>query len=63
MEQNFNPLQSSQMQVSAVDDAVNEASQFGLKDVVDMVLKKWYWFAISVALCLGVSVLYIMSRL
>lgn len=60
MEQNFNPLQSSQMQVSAVDDAVNEASQFGLKDVVDMVLKKWYWFAISVALCLGVSVLYIM---
>ena len=60
MEQKINPLQPTQVQVSAVEDAVNEASQFGLKDVVDMVLKKWYWFAISIALCLGVSVLYIM---
>ncbi len=60
MEQNFNPLQPSQMQYSAVEEAVNEVSQFGLKDIVDMILKKWYWFAISIIFCLGVSVLYIM---
>ena len=60
MEKNFNPLQSPYSQPYAVEDAVNEASQFGLKDVVDMILKKWYWFAISIILCLGVSVLYIM---
>ena len=61
MEQTYNPLQPTQAQVSAVDEAINEASQFGLKDIVDMVLKKWYWFAISIILCLGVSVLYIMK--
>ena len=60
MEQNYNPLQPSHMQVSAVEEAVNEVSQFGLKDIVDMVLKKWYWFAISIILCLGISVLYVM---
>ena len=60
MEQNINQFQQSMLQNAATEDAMNEASQFGLKDIVDMVLKKWYWFAISIILCLSVSVLYIM---
>lgn len=34
---------------------------FTLQDLIDMVLKKWYWFVISVVLFLGLGVLYILS--
>ena len=34
---------------------------FTLTDMVSMVLRKWYWFVISVILFLGIGVLYIMK--
>ncbi len=40
---------------------VNEAQSFGLQDILEMVLKRWYWFVISVILFLGAGVLYIMK--
>lgn len=42
-------------------DNVNEIQAFSFQDMVEMVLKKWYWFVISVALFLGIGVLYIMK--
>ncbi len=42
-------------------DSVNEIQAFSFQDMVEMVLKKWYWFVISVALFLGIGVLYIMK--
>ena len=47
--------------VSAQDSGVNDIQTFSLQDMVEMVLKRWYWFVISVALFLGVGVLYIMK--
>lgn len=34
---------------------------FTLQDLVDMVLRKWYWFVLSVIFFLGLGVLYILS--
>ena len=42
-------------------DNVNEIQAFSFQDMVEMVLNKWYWFVISVALFLGIGVLYIMK--
>ena len=43
--------QGSQPQINA----------FTLQDLVDMVLRKWYWFVLSVIFFLGLGVLYILS--
>jgi len=45
----------------STSDSVNDVQTFSLQDMVEMVLKKWYWFVISVVLFLGVGVLYIMK--
>ena len=47
--------------VSATETTLNDLQTFGLQDMVEMVLKKWYWFVISVALFVGVGVLYLMK--
>ena len=50
---------------SAASQAPNvnleDMQSFGLQDIFEMVIKKWYWFAISAALFLGVGALYIMK--
>ena len=38
-----------------------QINAFTLQDLVDMVLSKWYWFALSVIFFLGLGVLYILS--
>ena len=47
--------------ISSPDNGVNDVQTFSFQDMVAMVLKNWYWFFISVALFLGVGVLYIMK--
>ena len=36
-------------------------STLQIKDILNICLRKWYWFAISLALCLGVTVNYILK--
>ena len=38
-----------------------QMNTFTLQDLVDMVLRKWYWFAISIIFFLGLGALYILS--
>ncbi len=47
--------------VSTSDNNMSDIQTFTLHDLVEMVLKKWYWFVISVVLFLAVGVLYIMK--
>lgn len=47
--------------VSTDNSSVNDVQTFGLGEMIDMVLHKWYWFAISVFLFLCVGALYILS--
>lgn len=53
--------QNEPMNVSVAESNVNDLQSFGLQDMVEMVLKKWYWFVISIILFVGVGVLYIMK--
>ena len=39
----------------------NESSAFSLYDIVRLMLSNWYWFVISVILCLGCAYLYLAS--
>lgn len=41
--------------------ASTEVQVFGLQDIVEIVLRKWYWFVISVGICLCLAALYVMS--
>lgn len=34
---------------------------FSIQDIIDMMLDKWYWFVISVVLCVGIGCYYIAS--
>ena len=37
----------------------NQDNLFSLHDIVQMVLTNWYWFLISMAICLGAAYYYI----
>lgn len=39
----------------------HEINTFTLQDLVDMVLRKWYWFVLSVIFFMGIGALYILS--
>ena len=38
-----------------------EDSLLNLRDIIILVFRKWYWFAFSVAICLSIAVIYLMS--
>ena len=38
-----------------------EESSISLRDLLMVVLRKWYWFGISVSICLVIAVIYILS--
>jgi capsular exopolysaccharide synthesis family protein len=40
----------------------NEESFINIRDILQIVLGKWYWFVISVVVCLVIAVLYLMSE-
>lgn len=40
-------------------DETSEVGVFSLHDIIQMVLANWYWFALSVAVCLSVAYLYV----
>lgn len=42
------------------NQAKSETEVFNIKDFLSMCLGKWYWFAISLILCLGLGVLFIL---
>ena len=37
----------------APQNETSEAGMFSLHDLIQMILANWYWFAISVIVCLG----------
>lgn len=39
----------------------NESSAFSIHDIIRLMLANWYWFVISVILCLGCAYLYLAS--
>ncbi|MDR3267371.1 MAG: polysaccharide biosynthesis tyrosine autokinase [Tannerella sp.] len=47
--------------VNNSSDASNEESLINIRDILQIILSKWYWFVISVAACLAIAVLYLMS--
>lgn len=47
--------------VSTDNSSANDVQSFGLGEMIDMVLRKWYWFAISTFIFLCIGVLYILS--
>lgn len=51
----------NEMGVNAAQDGdVNGVQAFTLHDIIDIVLRKWYWFAISVVVFLAIGALYIL---
>ncbi|MBQ9547946.1 MAG: polysaccharide biosynthesis tyrosine autokinase [Bacteroidales bacterium] len=42
-------------------NAENNESEIQIKDILRICLRKWYWFAISVAVCLSVALIYILK--
>ena len=38
-----------------------EESLINIRDIFILVIKKWYWFALSVAVCLSIAVIHLMS--
>ena len=42
-------------------DELESMQTFSIQDIIDMVLSKWYWFVISVIVCLGIGYYYIAS--
>ena len=43
----------------APQNETSEAGMFSLHDLIQMILANWYWFAISVIVCLGAGYLYL----
>lgn len=46
---------------TAHDGDVNGVQAFTLHDIIDIVLRKWYWFATSVVVFLAIGTLYILK--
>ncbi|MBQ0080485.1 MAG: polysaccharide biosynthesis tyrosine autokinase [Alistipes sp.] len=44
----------------SAENTLNDVQTFTLQDLIGIVLHKWYWFLISIVLCIFVGVLYIM---
>ena len=44
-----------------INNLKDEESSLNLRDLLIFVLKKWYWFALSVTVCLTVAVFYLLS--
>ena len=51
------------MQNTNINDMNNKGEEFSfnIRDLLVLVLKKWYWFALSVIVCLSVAVFHLMS--
>ena len=59
MEQQFN-YQNVNGPQRPVDNN-EETSAYSLRDILEMVIANWYWFVISIGLCLVVAVYYVYS--
>ena len=44
-----------------INKSREEEPSLNLRDLLILVLKKWYWFALSVVICLTISVFYLLS--
>lgn len=61
-ENQFHNIVSGQpISIQTQDSKENEEDSFNLRDFFILCLTQWKWFAISIALCLGLGVLYILS--
>lgn len=54
-------MESSESQNNRANSKVSASTGFTLKSIVALCVAKWYWFVISIAICVGIAAFYLAS--